>query len=321
MSKKRKKSNKNISNNAPHENSANDSNTLNNNSNDNPVNESKIQKAQETDIYKFFKGIPPLTTVVSSILGVFLFFVVKFFYYLFHAGYLNVFNIDNSYVDFSDATYMKIALTAVLIAISMFYSYIIFSLYDKNKIHGFLISILLTFICTFLISITVSPDFKLSLRIAFGSTLLLILTSAVLSIINFLICILKKIVIFFNKLLKKVKLLKNVKKNNDKKSDKNFDNKSIKIISILFIIILILGGFYFEGIESAKNKDEFNIINDSGKQYAVISEYKDRFICVECNISDDNKTITLNYEIQKQIPIQNTEYTIYKFDDWSPKNE
>lgn len=330
MSKKRKKSNKNISNNnAPNENSENDSNILNNNSNDNSVNESKIQKAQETDIYKFFKGIPPLTTVIFSILSVSLFFLVKFLYYLFHAGYLTKFNIDISYVDFSEITYMKIALTTAIGLLSMLCVKFFSSIWYKSIWKGFGLTTIFLFLWSFILLFNAEEILNI--------LIISIILTIMVMIIPFIICIITtiknklkkskkekhrqhKILNKISKILKlekiKLKITTPIHKFTNWLNSKNSD---VPIFIILIIILLF--SLYSSGKLYAKNKDEFNIINDSGKQYAVISEYKDRFICVECNISDDNKTITLNYKIQKQIPIQNTEYTIYKFDDWSSKNE
>ena len=76
----------------------------------------------------------------------------------------------------------------------------------------------------------------------------------------------------------------------------------------------MLASFYYSGIAAAEVKQDFKIIDSTDKQYAVISEYKDRFICVECDISNDGKTMKLHYETQKQISITGVEYKVCKFD-------
>ena len=287
-----------------------------------PLKSSKITKLQETNIYHFFKGIPPLSTVAFSILSVSLFFVVKFLYYLYQVGFLTEFGVDISYVDFSEVTYLKIALTTVISVIETLFFKVFSSVYSKSVWKGFGLTCITLFACFFILLFKTA---KLS-----SVFIISVVCVSIIMVIPFIICIaitiknklkkVKKTTHHQSKILKKffeilgIKKIKNKLDNLIKKINRWFLKISTgKHVFIVFIIIM-LASFYYSGIAAAEVKQDFKIIDSTDKQYAVISEYKDRFICVECDISNDGKTMKLHYETQKQISITGVEYKVCKFD-------
>lgn len=274
---------------------------------------SVFNKLIQAPIYNFFKGIPPLSTILFTCVTAVLFFLIRFLYYLFRVGYLATFNINPSYVNFSESTFLSIALTAIIAIATFSIINLLIIVWRHNRWYGWILTYIIFVVITFLLAINAGLS-NLIVNILFS-----LICGLIFMFLPLIICFILQIKDWIQNIKHNKssslsstnsKLIKNSKISKNKKTS------SSSVLCTIILVIIVLSYFPVTGYFIAKDKKEFNIIQHTDlKTYAVIAEYNDRYVCVEVNISENHGELLakLNLKKQKQIPIAETEYEIYKF--------